>query len=120
MRTTHRPSGAATPGRTTPIIPGDSAYGDSAPGGTVPGGTVHNTQGPTAPSPPGRPPWPPAMFDRVACVRAVLQAHPEQAFSAAEIARRFTGARPREVRSILETFEIMGVVRELEDGRYCV
>lgn len=110
MRTMHRPSGVATPDRATSIIPGDSEPGPTAPG----------THDRTAHTTPERPPWPPAMFDRVACVRAVLQAHPEQAFSAAEIARRFTGARPREVRSILETFEIMGVVRELEDGRYCV
>jgi len=66
-----------------------------------------------------RAPWPETLPERIRAVQRALAAEARPA-DAAAIAWRFVRAQKKQVQTLLETLETLGLVRQTDDGRFVV
>ena len=64
-------------------------------------------------------PWPRALPERIQAVQRIL-ATLDRPATAADLAGRFKRAQKKQVQTLLETLEALGLVRQTEDGRFVV
>ena len=78
----------------------------------------------TAPATPAaaktaRQPWPKTLPERIQAVQRIL-ATLDRPATAADLTGRFKRAQKKQVQTLLETLEALGLVRQTEDGRFVV
>jgi len=61
--------------------------------------------------------WPATLPERVQAIKRTLEAEAAPLRSE-DIGKRFKGARKADVSAVLETLELLGLIRHMEDGQY--